>query len=661
VRPHAGSLTADLVIAAVVFCLGTWLGVGAVKSFREAGGRPSFYQTEFGPAVMFACGRGLQNPDPPTAAAIAPFLSELVDRISCADLPSSEGALGLDPFQRTSRYLELTVGWIWRIGGISWSRLSILHGAFFGAVGALSYGLFRIGLTRSLSVLGLVPVFMSTPNLDLVPHLRDYSKGPFLLGVMLIMAVLVVRTTRARDAIAWSALGGAVVGLGLGFRTDLINAMLPFVFALAFLLPALPARARAAAIAVFLGCFAVVAYPLLGIYSRGNNIGPVALLGLTKPFDRALGIRSSIYEYGGQYNDSLIFSIVNSYAVRIEGRSAGVDLATPEHASASMKYVGAVARTFPADFVTRTLAATRMTPRYFLESSLGRPPWIDSRLSRALYWFRGAVSSRLAPLAVPSLVLATIVVSMANPSAAWLIIVLMAAFAGGSAIQFHERHFFYLQLLPWWAFGVLVQTAVRAPALVGGITMGHVKRAAVFSLVVTVAGGAAVALTRMYQQRSASALFEQYARAPRDPIPLETREAGPARTLLTSIDWLGPLPPASPRVATRFLAVRFRDRVCSADVLPLTLRYESVLPELDFSEPTTVRMQRDGDSPTILFFAAYDRPDETTRFRGIELATEHSDCIDSIVRVDGLEREPLLLTTVLSANWRREALYQRLQ
>jgi hypothetical protein len=45
--------------------------------------------------------------------------------------------------------------------------------------------------------------------------------------------------------------------------------------------------------------FIVVAFRCW-VYSSGNNIGPVALLGLTKPFDATLGIEPSIYD-GGQY------------------------------------------------------------------------------------------------------------------------------------------------------------------------------------------------------------------------------------------------------------------------------------------------------------------------------------------------------------------------
>jgi hypothetical protein len=237
----------------------------------------------------------------------------------------------------------------------------------------------------------------------------------------------------------------------------------------------------------------------------------------------------------------------------------------------------------------------------------------------------------------------------------------MAVFAGGSAIQYHERHFFYLQLLPWCAFGILAEAAVHAAGLPHGISALHIRRALMFSLIVVGVGGAAVLVTRVYQQRAAASLFDRYASAARAPVALETHPAGPERTLVSTREWLAPLPSGSPRVTTTFLAIQFRDRSCPVAELPLTLRYASALPELDFSEPMTVRLRPDLGSQTNLFFAAYDRPDESTRFRGIELASVHAMCVDSVVHVRGLETTPLLLTTILQADWRREALYQRLR
>ena len=65
-----------------------------VPRFVAAGGKPWFYQEEFGPAVMMACGRGYVNPDPATAPALDSFLQRTRDSFSCSDL----GAVKPAPF-----------------------------------------------------------------------------------------------------------------------------------------------------------------------------------------------------------------------------------------------------------------------------------------------------------------------------------------------------------------------------------------------------------------------------------------------------------------------------------------------------------------------------------------------------------------------------------
>jgi hypothetical protein len=186
-------------------------------------------------------------------------------------------------------------------------------------------------------------------------------------------------------------------------------------------------------------------------------------------------------------------------------------------------------------------------------------------------------------------------------------------------------------------------------------------RAAVFTGLVAVAAGGAVLSTRMYQGRSAAQLFERYQAAPRAPLAAAELDAGPDRMRLAAPEWLGRLPLGSARIETRFVAVQFRDRECSSDALPLTIRYEATLPELDFSEPIVVQLHRESASPTTLFFAAFDRPDDTSRFRGIEVARQQSSCLAGIFDVTGIKEEPLLLTTRLGADWRSGPLYQRLR
>src|SRR5581483_8954650 len=194
-------------------------------------------------------------------------------------------------------------------------------GVLFGAVAALTYGVLRLALSRAVALVALVPAISSTPNVMLVRQLRDYAKGPFLLAVILIMGWLVMGRGGARRTAGLAAAAGIVIGIGLGFRTDLLIAVAPVLIALALLVPpSVSARTRATAAALFVASFVAAGWPILSSYAAGGNTGHVALLGLGAPFDGPLRVEPAIYEFAGQYNDTLAYSIINSYALRVEHR-----------------------------------------------------------------------------------------------------------------------------------------------------------------------------------------------------------------------------------------------------------------------------------------------------------------------------------------------------
>ena len=62
----------------------------------------------------------------------------------------------------------------------------------------------------------------------------------------------------------------------------------------------------------------------------------------------------------------------------------------------------------------------------------------------------------------------------------------------------------------------------------------------------------------------------------------------------------------------------------------------------------------------MVFTPAFDRADESVRFAESKFRRIAVRCIGGLFLVEGLDRTPLLLTTVLAANWRDEALHQRL-
>jgi len=651
----------ELVIALLILLIGTAVGIRSVQMFRRAGGGEYFYQRELGPAVMMACHRGLENPDFRAVPALSAFLLGRVDALDCASLPPVP-TMAMSQFQAGSRYLEAAVGLTWMVTGVSWSRVALLDGMLFGAVAALTYGVLRLALRRLSALVALVFSVTSTPNMMLVPQLRDYSKGPFLLAVILIMGVLVVGPSDRRRVIGLSALCGAVVGVGIGFRTDVFVALVPFAVAVAWLLPrAVSIATRTAAIAAFAGTFVLVALPVFRGYTQGGNTGHVVLLGLAPDFDRTLRLEPSIYELLGLYNDSFGFSTINGYGNRVEHRKEGADLSTPDYDRAALRYLLQLAGAFPADVVTRAVAAMRVLPRYFLDSSLYPPVQVQSEWADVVYGVRNRIWWRLAPMAFVALVAATLVIGTVNPRAAWLVVLVMVAFGGSSAVQFHERHFFYLEFIPWLAFGVLAETMLAFSAWRRAITRSRLKDAVLILVVVAAGTGAAIVSTRAYQQRTAGRLFGTYEDAARTLLPVEARSIASNRTQFATKEWQMPLSAGAGRVFTRFLSLQFRDAQCSSATVPITIRYQAKVADADLSEQIDVPLGAHAAAPTKLFFTVYDRGDESIRFRGIEVPADLARCIDGVYRVEGLEHAPLLLTTRLGAGWRGEPLYQRMR
>ena len=107
----------DLYAAAAVFVVGWAIAVVYLPSFRSAGGVQQFYQEEYGPAVMAACGRGFVNPDLHSTRILDAFLNNRVQTFDCRSLPASVAVIQFDVLQGITRYLLVAAGVIWRIRG----------------------------------------------------------------------------------------------------------------------------------------------------------------------------------------------------------------------------------------------------------------------------------------------------------------------------------------------------------------------------------------------------------------------------------------------------------------------------------------------------------------------------------------------------------------
>jgi hypothetical protein len=196
------------------------------------------------------------------------------------------------------------------------------------------------------------------PSRLAIPYLRDYAKAPFILGLMLLMARLAIGPMKPRRVLAHAGAFGALLGLGFGFRNDLLICAPPFTAVVLFCVPGhswAHLRLKMAALTLAALTFTIAAWPILTAYRGGSNTGHVALLGLMTNFDRPLGINGSLYDWGYTYRDGFAAVTINSYSVRAHGRF--VRYLSPEYDRAMVEYILQIARVWPADIVTRAYAS----------------------------------------------------------------------------------------------------------------------------------------------------------------------------------------------------------------------------------------------------------------------------------------------------------------
>ncbi len=231
------SRAVDLFLLLCCLAGGAAAGWWAPYLMVKAGRAPFFYQTRFAPAVAAACGHGYVNLDVPAVPGLGDFLDQHVHVFDCSQLVSPLPVIGLNAFQRISRYLELSVAAVWRLRHVAWDDLDGLYAVFGATVGGVLYGLFRLAAGPLLSALGTALVLGSPMHLGNLPHLRDYAKAPFLLAPILIMGWLAAGWTTRRRTPWLALLAGVVLGVGLGFRNDLLIAIFPVLVVLVALVP----------------------------------------------------------------------------------------------------------------------------------------------------------------------------------------------------------------------------------------------------------------------------------------------------------------------------------------------------------------------------------------------------------------------------------------
>lgn len=633
---------ADVILALVLFLIAAVIGSARYGRAMQRGPHPFFYQSYFEPAVMLACGRGFGVAESPARVpSLQAFLIEQADRFSCRDIPRDLVVGSAGRYQDPWRYLMTAVAVSWMVLGISWSGLGPLFGVLFGATTALVFILCRLVVRRSLAVACAGLLCVSPLQLANLPNLRDYAKAPFTLALIAILVALAVRPLRPRAILLASLAYGLILGVGYGFRTDLLIDIPPFIVVALLFLPGgvlnnLPLKA--AAVGLLVGGFFIAAWPIIrSVTSGGGCQWHFPLLGLSDPFNTALGVRGGSYGWGHLYKDEYVWATVSAFAGRVRPDAGYIEYCSPQYDAASWEYLKNIAITFPADLLTRAYAAII----HVLELPFERlgPLRIIGPLGAA-----GCVA----------------ILSAVNLRLALFALFVVAYFGGHPAIQFLPRHFFVFEFLGWLSFAMLAQQTIPVlrrdfdnRAIVPA--KPRIRRAAACLLLVVVAFSLPLFVLRAYQQRQVLELLARYEAAPASELnavrgddgafQLAREHHGPPPTKIEVINAMAALG----HPAARFMRVTVDPAGCRPQTT-MTFRYDPAFPQLDFSH--TIPLP-ESNGPILTFEPVYDG------FTGIVMSDPSPSCLPraSVTRADGLA---LWLPSQLLPAWRSQPQYQTL-
>ena len=633
----------DLIVALVVLLVsGTW-ATQFWKTWKGQGNEPEFYQSYFEPAVMVACGKGFvtSNPQP---AALGDFLSRRRDSFDCRELPA-DLVVGREALVTEAwTYLQRTVGWSWRVLGISWSGMGPLFGLFFGAVNALVYAIARLGMGRVLAALCAIAIATSPLHLANLPHLRDYSKAPFTLALIVILGIMVTTPVSRRRLLALATAYGAVLGVGYGFRTDLlIN--LPLIVAVLFVF--LPGRLtanlplKAAATAVFVATFAMVSWPITSaVYQKGGCQWHVALLGMQSPFDGPLRIASAPYDFGYRYEDGFVIRGVQGFARRTQPEAPRPIYCSHEYDVQSGRQLLAIVLAFPADFVARAYASViQVVELPFVDAGAPAAAW-----SWPVFSARQTLIQPLRSAGAWIAIAAVIVAAGTSVRLGFFLVFVLAYFGGYPAIQFQERHYFHLEFIGWWALGFLLQRAwmfLKAKKGERPVYPHSARlvwlRAATVVLPALIAFVGLMVGARAYQELGARRLFNAYLQAAKDRVP----DPATRLTAIAAGDW------------PQYVEVDLDESACGPKPA-VTFRYDPADADGDFTRTMVIDRRSAAAGPTRILLPVFES------FTGLEFSDTRPGCVQGVYRFSDLRPFPLLLGATLPPDWESLPLYARL-
>ena len=646
-------IAVDVALAALLFVFGVSVGSFASRHFA---GQPRFYQDEFGPAVMVAAGRGFVNPAIAARSPLADFLATRRPALNIADVPNGAGA-PLDQFQQATRYLMLALGYTWRVVGISWAAVSHVSAALCGLTVLACYFICRLWVSRGLATFGALFFAFSPLHLAQIPHVRDYSKAPFILLAIALVAVVSLRPLTRRMLVALSAACGVVVGVGLGFKMDVVIMAPIFLASVVMFRGPRPwcmlGDKGLAAVAFMLALMLAAAPVLLRLSSGGSNGYHAILLGYADQFDDSLGVARPAYSVLPFYDDGYVAAVVRDYGLRTTGEAPAVP--SPAYDTAGRAYWLAIVRHFPADIFARALGSANVilnlpfdSPalNFMRPSVAGGNAFSNFVTNQPPHRARlGAIFERITWLNGTGIAFGVLMIGAASVSSArtgMFVAWMLLALTGYASLQFADRHFFHLEVIPILGVLVAADVALRRRWLFAAAG----RRFAIAVAVLLVVLVSSLAMLRTYQSSHLARMFQGYVDSSRDAVSAAFVDTGNGTWRATWHD-----ASQAPYYSLEF------EGAPGHELAPVEIHYKASPASADYSR--VVSMSETAGVNRVFVPAYADIAGAA--FDGVEMPTRMKNALRGIYRTTLPEPHTLLLDLRLTGHWRDDPLYQSLR
>lgn len=660
----------DVALGIMFWLVGMTLGISVLLQ----SGSLFFYQTFTPELVYSACGYGFGHPDIVPAPLLAFLFRETVT-FNCSDLDPHANLNAPGLFSLSQFYFSLATALLWRISSVSYQNLWPLVGVLTGLYAAGCFVLLRQFFSRLLATIGAGLLTTSPVTLPIVVLFRDYSKAAFFIWAIAFM-LLALQSRQFAALIGWTAASALAIGIGAGFRADIIILLPVGVLTLVIVFNRKLFLRRLMAAAVMVAVTVAAAFPILS-NGKGGTYGSLIMQGMSEPFRLYLKMDPAPYSFGARYSDELVLSSVAADA-RNDHPDWDMNEGKPVYGVSQATILSGAnwQRFFPlfvGDFATQAFKSAGFIvgfPILAADNAAPDPGYPVMQGPPISIWM-APVYSLIAQLWSPWLGLAGLymffwTIWSRSRQDAIALGFLFGCLATYPVAQFSIRHVFHLEFI--WICALLA--ILNFPAVFGVIKRSGWSYAAVVATFSVLALSAyMVALQR--QERLLRREFEMLLAQPRELISQQSSvaENSPIRfdvPVPASYEQLVASPADSMTPAIASVGIQWDVR-SSADRLLLTFSGSGCVGQISLSlvykkrddvwQPFDERMKIELDGAgegTHVLIPSFYRP--TQYLSSLSLDQLPLLCSASLERIQGNTVFPALMTAILSPGWRHRAL-----